>query len=150
MNSEKYVRAFLLAGTFWLVIGLLFLVTVIVGPLHELVENLPAPLGEDLDYHFHKFFYLVQLYGFVVMLICGVSYHILPRFFGRAELVESGYLSAWWQFWFMNLGIATFLGGAGLKLAGFGEFFGIVAYGGVCALALGLLIYARNVVKTIW
>ncbi len=149
MNSESYVRAFLLAGVFWLVLGLLVLVTVLIGPLHEWIEQLPD-IGAVLEDKIHVVFYIVQLYGFVVMTICGVSYHILPRFFGHPDIVESGYANAWWHFGLMNLGIVAFAGGALARVTGLGEVFGVIAYGGVLALALGLALYAYNVLRTIW
>ncbi len=149
MNSEPYARAFILASVGWLVLGLLVLITVLTGPLHEIIENLPE-LGAALEDKIHVVFYIVQLYGFVVMMICGVSYHILPRFFSRPDLVESGYANAWWHFGLMNLGILAFAAGALLKVTGLGEVFGLISYGGVLALALALALYAYNVARTIW
>ena len=48
----------------------------------------------------------LNLVGFVIFLIFGVAYHILPRFKGRP--LYSVRL-AWWQFWLANIGLVGLL-----------------------------------------
>lgn len=44
-----------------------------------------------------------NLVGFVIFLIFGIGYHILPRFRGRPLYSEK---LAWFQFWVANVGLA--------------------------------------------
>lgn len=145
MNTEPHVRAFIITATTWLTLGLITLVTVLTGPLHELIEHLPN-IGSAVEEKLHTVFYIVQLYGFVTMFICGVSYHVLPRFFGKPEII---YRNVWWHFGLMNFGILAFVSGAMLKVTGFGAVFGAVAYGGIIALAVSLFLYVWNVARTV-
>ncbi len=48
----------------------------------------------------------LNLVGFVMFLIFGVAYHILPRFRGRPLYSEG---LAWLQFWVANIGLVGFL-----------------------------------------
>ena len=48
----------------------------------------------------------LNLVGFVIFLIFGVAYHILPRFKGRP--LYSVRL-AWWQLWLANIGLVGLL-----------------------------------------
>ena len=48
----------------------------------------------------------VNLVGFVMFTIFGISYHILPRFRGRPLYSEG---MAWLQFWAANVSLAGFL-----------------------------------------
>ncbi len=89
----------------------------------------------------------LNLVGFVIFVIFGVAYHILPRFRGRPLHSEK---LAWFQFVMANvglLGLALFWGlGAYFAIAGVRAF--TTAFGAV--LGLSILLFVYNMARTLW
>ncbi|MFH1002778.1 MAG: cbb3-type cytochrome c oxidase subunit I [Chloroflexota bacterium] len=82
----------------------------------------------------------LNLVGFVMFLIFGVAYHILPRFRGRPLYSER---LAWWQFWLANIGLAgmVVLLGVGAYRSLGGLSYLLAAFGVVLAASMYLFIY---------
>lgn len=88
---SKTTLGFIYAGLAYLLIG------VTLGALFYI-----APGTQRLQMvHAHA-----NLVGFVIFLIFGIGYHILPRFRGRPLYSEK---LAWFQFWVANLGLVGLL-----------------------------------------
>ncbi|MDP2735445.1 MAG: hypothetical protein Q8P12_04515, partial [bacterium] len=81
---SKTTLGFIFAGMIYLVIG------VALGALFYVVPD----MQRLRSVHAH-----INLIGFVMFLIFGVGYHILPRFRGKPLFSES---LAWSQFWIAN------------------------------------------------
>ena len=88
---SKTTLGFIFTGLVYLVIG------ITLGVLFVILPDL-RPLR---TVHAH-----LNLVGFVMFLIFGVAYHILPRFRGRPLYSEP---LAWWQLWLANIGLVGLL-----------------------------------------
>ena len=88
----------------------------------------------------------VNLVGFVMFLIVGVSYHILPRFRGKPLYSEK---LAWWQFWIANIGLFGML--IFLGIGSYNYFDALKAlqsvFGGL--LAVSFYLFVLNMGKTL-
>lgn len=123
---------FIKAGILYLVIGVTMGAVFAVRP----------SLGSELrTVHAH-----LNLLGWVSMMICGVAYHILPRFRGRQLYSER---LATLHFWLMNIGLLGFsiflslyvyLGGDTLRTV-------VAVFGAIEAVSLYL--FAYNMFRTL-
>ena len=84
---EWFVKAFVKASVAWLAAGVTLGVAMAVHPAWTIYR--PA--------HAH-----LNLLGFVTMMICGVAYHVVPRFSGHP--LHSRRLAAW-HWWAANAGL---------------------------------------------
>ena len=66
---DKYAKAFVKAGLIYLGIGTIMGICMVVWP--------------DIRFNLTRVHVHTLLLGFMAMMICGVGYHILPRFMGR-------------------------------------------------------------------
>lgn len=128
---SKTTLGFIFSGMIYLVIG------VTLGPLFLLL-----PQTRVLStVHGH-----LNLIGFVMFLIFGVAYHILPRFRGRPLHSEG---LAWGGFWLANIGLLGLL--LFLSLDAYQDWAGFTAlkaiFGGVLALSIYLFVY--NMMRTL-
>ena len=128
---SKTTLGFIFTGLAYLVLG------VTLGVLFFII-----PMTRGLiPVHSH-----LNLVGFVIFIIFGVAYHILPRFRGRPLYSEK---LAWWQFWLANLGLVGLLIFLGLgAYAPFDELRAIQAVFGA-TLALSIIIFVYNMMKTL-
>ena len=82
----------------------------------------------------------LNLVGFVIFLIFGIGYHILPRFRGNPLYSEK---LAWWQFWLANVGLVGLL--VFLGVGAYTSFSGLrviqAVFGAVLALSSFLFVY---------
>ncbi len=99
---SKTTLGFIYIGMLYLLVG------IILGALFIIVPD----SGRLRFVHVH-----LNLVGFVIFLIFGIGYHILPRFRGRPLHSEG---LAWFQFWVANIG-----------LVGLVTFNVLVAYGAI-------------------
>jgi cytochrome c oxidase cbb3-type subunit 1 len=88
---SKTSLGFIYTGMIYLLIG------VTLGVLFFIVPELRALR----TVHAH-----LNLVGFIMFIIFGVAYHILPRFKGTPLYSEP---LAWWQFWLANIGLIGLL-----------------------------------------
>ncbi|MBI4295963.1 MAG: cbb3-type cytochrome c oxidase subunit I [Chloroflexi bacterium] len=88
---SKSTLGFIYSGVIYLVIGVTLGVLFFIFPDLQALRTVHAHLN---------------LVGFVMFLIFGVAYHILPRFRGRPLYSEK---LAWWQLWLANVGLAGLL-----------------------------------------
>jgi len=88
---SKTTLGFIYSGMIYLVIGVTLGVLFVLIPDLRLLRNVHAHLN---------------LIGFVMFLIFGVAYHILPRFKGRPLYSEP---LGWWQLWLANIGLVGLL-----------------------------------------
>lgn len=122
---SKTTLGFILTGLIYLGIGILL------GVLFLIIPDL-RPLR---TVHVH-----LNLVGFMLFVIFGIAYHILPRFRGRPLHSES---LAWFQFWLANVGIiglAIFMAiGAYTNIPGIITLEAV--FGGVMAVSIYIFIY---------
>lgn len=82
----------------------------------------------------------LNLVGFVMFLIFGVAYHILPRFRGRPLHSER---LAWGQLWLANIGLVGML--VLTTLGGYQDLEGLAVlqagFGAILALSIYLFVY---------
>jgi hypothetical protein len=97
---ETFVRGFIRAALVWLGIGVLMGLAMSVWPQVALGWR-PA--------HMHA-----NLLGFVSMMIFGVAYHVLPRFFARPLHAPRLALA---HLWVANVGLALMVVGFVLRLS---------------------------------
>ncbi|MBI2858182.1 MAG: cbb3-type cytochrome c oxidase subunit I [Chloroflexi bacterium] len=88
---SKTTLGFIYSGLVYLLVGITLGVLFLIFPEMAKLRFL----------HVHS-----NLVGFVIFLIFGVGYHILPRFRGRPLHSEK---LAWFQLWMANLGLAGLL-----------------------------------------
>ncbi len=114
---------FLTAGMAYLVLGTLLGLLLAVPLTRDRVYALSA--GQWRLVHTH-----LNLAGFVLMVIFGVAYHILPRFAGRPLRSESWATAHFWLATLstagMAVGFAVPVAAPVLWAAGVGQFVGIV------------------------
>ncbi|MDP2719563.1 MAG: hypothetical protein U1D67_06660 [Dehalococcoidia bacterium] len=89
----------------------------------------------------------LNLVGFVIFLIFGVAYHILPRFRGRPLYSER---LAWWGFIVGNVGLVGLLLFNTLAALHVGGSLAVfqAAFGGILALSIYMFIF--NMFKTLF
>ena len=87
----------------------------------------------------------LNLVGFVIFLIFGVAYHILPRFRGNPLYSEK---LAWWQFLLANVGLAGLL--VFLGVGAYTSFSGLRVLQAVfgTVLALSSFLFAYNMYRS--
>jgi len=90
---EWFVRAFMRASLVWLALGVTLGVAMAVHPAWRVFRTA----------HLH-----MNLAGFVMMMIFGVAYYVIPRFFGHPLHSRP---VAFGQWWLSNLGLAGMVAG---------------------------------------
>jgi cbb3-type cytochrome oxidase subunit 1 len=90
---EWFVRAFMRASLVWLALGVTLGVVMAVHPAWRVFRTA----------HLH-----MNLAGFVTMMIFGVAYYVIPRFFGQP--LHSRWV-AFGQWWLSNLGLGGMVAG---------------------------------------
>lgn len=127
---ERYVSGFLRSALIWLLIGTAIGVSMALEP--RFVRYRPA--------HLHAL-----LLGFVMMMIAGVAYHVIPRFtmaalhsprLARIHLVIA------------NVGLALMVGGFGGRVHGVPGSAAMLGVGGTVSL-LGTWAFAWNIWRTL-
>lgn len=127
---EWFVRAFLKASLAWLALGVTLGVAMAAYPLWTVY--LPA--------HMH----MVML-GFVTMMICGVAYHVVPRFTGHALHNRRAAGVHWW---IANIGLALMVGGFVTRVRTPGTGTVVLAAGGTLS-AIGAYIFVYLIWRTV-
>ncbi len=121
---DWFVKAFLKSSLAWLSLGVSFGLAMAAYPpwtIHRVA-------------HMH-----MVLLGFVTMMICGVAYHVIPRFGGFP--LHSRRIAGW-HWWISNAGLALMV--AGFVLRASSPTLGtpvLVAGGGLSALGAYLFVY---------
>ena len=122
---SKTTLGFIISGLFYLTLG------VTLGALFFMIPETRALR----TVHGH-----LNLVGFVMFIIFGVAYHILPRFRGRPLYSEG---LAWVGFWLANAGLAGML-----VITGIGSYRALgdlaflqAAFGALLALSMYIFIY---------
>lgn len=127
---DWFVRRFIKAALVWLGLGVTLGVAMAAHPLWIIYR--PA--------HVH-----MNLLGFVTMMIYGVGYHVVPRFFGHP--LHSPKLGAV-HWWLSNVGLAAMVVGF-VMAPHFGQkSIPVLSSGGVLS-ALGAFAFIYNVWRTI-
>lgn len=151
------VISFIRAGLIYLAIGVTLGFTILTGPFHERFEEaIEATSGEaehtesifvtKAENKIHTAFYFWQLYGFVAMIIFGVSYHILPRFSGRELYSEK---LAWIHFALANLGVVGMTVFKLLQSFSGAEIYGTLVWLFAMVTAVGIYIYIFNLWRSV-
>ncbi len=122
---------FIFAGMVYLVIG------IVLGVLFLIVPN-SLPLR---TVHVH-----LNLVGFVMFLIFGVAYHILPRFRGRPLHSEK---LAWAQLWAANVGLVGLMVFMGIGAYVTSSVFTPIEAVFGALLGLSVLMYIYNMLRTL-
>ena len=129
---SKTTLGFILCGMVYLMIGIIVGVVFVVAPETRVLATVHAHLN---------------LVGFVMFLIFGIAYHILPRFRGRPLHSES---MAWWQFLLANAGLVGFMVVTGVAayrpLEDWKAWQG--AFGALLALSTAIFVY--NMMRTLY
>jgi cbb3-type cytochrome oxidase subunit 1 len=127
---EWFVKAFLKASLAWLALGVTLGVAMAARPAWTIYRLA----------HVH-----IVLLGFVTMMICGVAYHVIPRFAGFPLHSRR---AAGWHWWIANAGLALLV--AGFMVRGRGAAAGtpLLALGGSVS-ALGAYLFAYLLWRTI-
>ena len=129
MQLEPFVQLYLEASLACLLLGSTL------GALLALGVHLPGS-GDWVLVHVH-----LNLIGFVLQMIFGISYHVVPRFAGLGTRPFSPRFAVV-QFWLVNIGLV-------LLLAGFAAPAPIaLGTGGVLLLA-GIYLYVANLWLTL-
>ena len=128
---SKTTLGFIFSGMVYLVIGITLGVLFLLIPETRVLRTVHAHLN---------------LVGFVLFVILGVAYHILPRFRGNPLHSES---LAWWQFWLANIGLVGLLA---FMAVGVYQPLGTLqylqaAFGTLLALSIYLFVY--NMLRTL-
>ena len=128
---SKTTMGFIFAGITYLVIGVTLGVLFFILPETRVLSTVHAHLN---------------LVGFIIFIIFGIAYHILPRFRGRPLYSER---LAWWQFWLANIGLVGLLVFSGLgAYVSFGGLRALlVIFGATLALSIYLFVY--NMLRTL-
>ncbi|MCL4459344.1 MAG: cbb3-type cytochrome c oxidase subunit I [Chloroflexi bacterium] len=122
---SKTTMGFIMAGMVYLVIGVTLGALFFIIPQTRLLRTVHAHLN---------------LVGFVMFLIFGVAYHILPRFRGRPLYSEG---LAWVQFLLANVGLIGMLLLMGIgAYQPLGEFTVLLAiFGAILTISIYLFVY---------
>ncbi len=128
---SKTSLGFIFSGLIYLVIGVTLGVIFLIVPETRALRPV----------HTH-----LNLVGFVVFLIFGIGYHILPRFRGNPLFSER---LAWWQFWLANVGLVglVIFMGIGVYTSFNGLVIMQVIFGSILVLSIYLFVY--NMMKTL-
>ena len=126
---DWFVRRFIKAALVWLGLGVTLGVGMAVHPIWIIYR--PA--------HVH-----MNLLGFVTMMIYGVAYHVVPRFFGH-PLHSKTLGGVHW--WLSNVGLATMVVGFGLAPHIGQDSIPALGAGGTLS-ALGALAFIYNIWRT--
>ncbi len=128
---SKTTLGFIFAGIIYLVIGTTLGVLFFIIPETRVLRPV----------HTH-----LNLVGFVLFVIFGVAYHILPRFRGRPLHSEK---LAWGQFWLANVGLVGLL--VFLGLGAYVSFDGLTVLQAVfgATLALSIYLFVYNMLRTL-
>src|SRR5688500_12433914 len=126
---DWFVKRFVQSALVWLGLGVTLGVAMAVFPL--LVIYRPA--------HMH-----MNLLGFVTMMIFGVGYHVIPRFFGHKLRYRALAGSHWWV---SNLGLTLMVVGLALRPHTGARLLPVVAVGGTLS-ALGAFFFIVNMWRT--
>ncbi|HEX7023960.1 MAG TPA: cbb3-type cytochrome c oxidase subunit I [Gemmatimonadales bacterium] len=127
---EWFVRAFMRASLGWLVLGVTLGIAMTVHPAWRVFRTA----------HLH-----MNLVGFVAMMIFGVAYYVIPRFFGQPLY---GRRLATAQWWLSNVGLAGMVAGFMMQAYNVRGWLVIEACGGVLQ-AGGAYVFAYNIWRTI-
>ena len=127
---EWFVRAFLRSGLTWLGLGVTLGVAMAAHPAWIVYR--PA--------HVH-----MNLLGFVMMMIFGVAYHVIPRFSGHA-LHSQRLAELHW--WLANVGLMTMVAGFGLAPHVGPLVIPTLAAGGTLS-AIGTYLFIFNIWRTL-
>lgn len=128
---ESFVRNFIRSSLVWLAVGFLLGLSMALWPTDHLVYR-PA--------HVHA-----ALVGFVLMMIFGVAYHVMPRF--NARPLKSRTMARA-HLWVHNLGLVLMVSGWLLRPSLYRTGNVSLQVGGVI-MALGLSMFIYNIWKTL-
>jgi len=118
---DHYPKLFIKTSLIYLIIGVLIGVGMSANPI----------VGIRFSFvHIHT-----NLLGFMVMMIAGVSYHVLPRFASRELPWPTGVK---FHFYFQNVGL---LGMIGTYLAGYRETSLFLLFAVIAAISLMIMAY---------
>jgi len=128
---SKTSLGFIFAGLLYLVIGVTLGVIFILVPGTRVLKPV----------HTH-----LNLVGFVIFLIFGIGYHILPRFRGNPLYSEN---LAWWQFWLANAGLVGLI--VSMSIAAYSSSSGLLVVQAVSGsiLVVSMYLFAYNMMKTL-
>ncbi|MBI4285734.1 MAG: cbb3-type cytochrome c oxidase subunit I [Chloroflexi bacterium] len=128
---SKTTLGFIFSGMAYLLIGVVMGVLFLFLPGTQRLANVHAHLN---------------LVGFVIFLIFGIGYHILPRFKGRPLFSER---LAWWQFWVSNIGLIglVIFMGIGAFQPSNGLRYVAATFGAL--LMLGVVLFVYNMLRTL-
>jgi cytochrome c oxidase cbb3-type subunit 1 len=120
---SKTTLGFILVSLFYLLLGVTLGVVFFIIPEARALRSVHAHLN---------------LMGFVIFMIFGVAYHILPRFRGRPLHSEG---LAWAQFWLANVGLVGLLILMGLNVYITVSTALLALFGALLALSVYLFVY---------
>ena len=128
---SKTTLGFIFTGLVYLFIGVTLGVLFVIWPDLRALRTVHAHLN---------------LVGFVMFLIFGVAYHILPRFRGRPLYSEG---MAWAQFWLANIGLVGLLSFMSLAAYQSGTYLTVLqaVFGAVLLVSMYLFMY--NMIRTL-
>ncbi len=128
---SKTTLGFIFAGVIYLVLGTTLGVLFFIIPETRVLRPV----------HTH-----LNLVGFVLFVIFGIAYHILPRFRGNPLYSEK---LAWGQFWLANVGLVGLL--VFLGLGAYVPFAGLKVLQAVfgATLALSIYLFVYNMLRTL-
>jgi cbb3-type cytochrome oxidase subunit 1 len=127
---DWFVKAFIRSSVVWLVCGMLVGVAMAVHPVWTVHRAA----------HVH-----LMLLGFVMMMITGVAYHVLPRFAG---VPLPSPRAAGWHWWIANVGLVVMLVGFVRRDDGLASGTWWLSLGGTLS-GLGTLVFAWLVWRTL-
>ncbi|MZG30192.1 MAG: hypothetical protein F3741_05160 [Nitrospinae bacterium] len=118
---DQYPKLFIKTSLVYLIIGVSFGVGISFNPVIKTQFSFA---------HIH-----INLLGFMVMMIAGVSYHVLPRFASRQIPWPNGVKL---HFYLHNLGL---LGLVGTSLAGYRDTILFILFSGLTAVSIMIMFY---------
>lgn len=127
---EWFVRAFMRASLVWLALGVTLGVMMAAQPEWRVFRTA----------HLH-----MNLAGFVTMMIFGVAYYIIPRFFGQPLFSRRVAFAQWFV---SNLGLAGMVTGFMMQASAVRGWTWVLVTGGVLQ-ATGAYAFAYNIWRTI-
>lgn len=127
---DNFAKSFLKSSLLWLTFGVTLGVAMAGLPAWTIYR--PA--------HFH-----MLLLGFVNMMICGVAYHVVPRFVSTPLYSRRAPV---WHWWMANIGLTLMAAGFVLRANAVGHATAVLASGGALA-ACGAYVFAYVLWRTI-
>ena len=127
---DWFVKSFLKAGLFWLIVGGAAGLAMAVRPTWTVYRAA----------HTH-----MMLLGFVTMMIFGVGYHVIPRFVG-VPLRDRRAPDIHW--WLANAGLAVMVAGFALRANGRASGTWVLSLGGTLS-GTGMLVFAIIIWRTL-